>query len=256
MSDLNRTDHQDLEDAGSPGSDSEYNRDLAAEPSASDCAGEPDTTNRTTPWEASRPGPRYRSFWRRILATLRCGPGVFEEIAADPSLTRQALAVVLVANLAAIVGDAVLFAVMASGPAASIVFDSWQGVLRWVLMFLLVPVKRVTSWLIGAFICTVASRWSSAESPSFSHWFRVGGFAQAPVALGIVPIVGGLIGWVYRVVLQTVAVRRVAGVSIGIAIVVGLGAVIGPEVFFALVYWFVTSFVLLVVQTLEGDWSF
>ena len=123
-------------------------------------------------------------------------------------------------------------------------------------MFLLVPAERVTSWLIGAFICTVASRWSSAESPSFSHWFRVGGFAQTPVALGIVPVVGGLIGGVYRMVLQMVAVRKVAGVSIGIAIVVGLVAVIGPEVFFALVYWFVSSFLLLLLQTLEGDWSF
>lgn len=253
---MNRTGSEDLGDPEGNAGDREIDQELAYGPDSTGWAGDADTVDGATPPEADRPAPRYRSFWGRILATLRCGPGVFEEIAADPGLTRQALAVVLVANLAAIVGDAVLFAVMASGPAASIVLDSWQGVLRWVLMFLLVPAKRVTSWLIGAFVCTVASRWSSAESPGFSHWFRVGGFAQAPVGLGIVPMVGGLIGWVYRTVLQMVAVRRVAGVSMGIAIVVGLVAVIGPEIFFALVYWFVSSFLLLVVQTLEGDWSF
>ena len=251
---MNRTGGEDFE--GPEDSAGSREIDLATGPAATGWADEADTVDGSTPAEADRPDSRYRSVWGRILATLRCGPGVFEEIAADPSLTRQALAVVLVANLAAIVGDVVLFAVMASGPAASIVLDSWQSVLRWVLMLLLFPAKRVTSWLIGAFICTVASRWGSAESPSFSYWFRVGGFVQAPVALGIVPMVGGLIGGVYRMVLQIVAVRRVAGVSIGIAIVVGLVAVIGPEVFFALVYWFVTSFVLLMLQTLAGDWSF
>ena len=253
---MNRTGSEGFEGPEGNAGNREIDQESATGRDATGWAGEADAVDGTAPPEADRPGPRYRSVWARILAALRCGPGVFEEIAADPGLTRQALAVVLIANLAAIVGDAVLFAVMVSEPAASIVFDSWQGVLRWLLMFLLVPAKRVTAWLIGAFICTVASRWCSAEPPGFSYWFRVGGFAHAPVALGIVPMVGGLIGGVYRTVLQIVAVRRVAGVSIGIAIVVGLVAVIGPELFFALVYWFVISFVSLALRTLEGDWSF
>ena len=169
---MGRTGSEDLGGHEGDAGNREIDQALANGPDATVWAGEAGTVDGAAPPEADRPGPRYRSFWGRILATCRCGPGVFEEIAADPSLTRQALAVVLVANLVAIVGDGVLFAVMASGPAAPIVFDSWQGVLRWALVFLLVPAKRVTSWLIGAFICTVASRWCSAEPPGFSYWFR------------------------------------------------------------------------------------
>ena len=58
------------------------------------------------------------------------------------------------------------------------------------------------------------------DVPPYSHWLRAMLFASAPGALGIVPFVGSFVGGVYSVVLQVVAIRDLARVPTGTAIVI------------------------------------
>ena len=233
---MNRTDSEDLESVGGAASNREFNRDPANEPDATDCAGQAGATTGTTPPKASRPGPRNRSAWGRLLGTFQCEPGVFEEIAEDPGATRQALSVVVIALLAA-----------TAGRAADIDWDSWQAL----PMLLLFTISGFAAWPIGAAICSVMSRWFSVDCPRFSFWLRAVGFVQAPLAFGVIPVAGSLVGWVYCLVLQVVAVKRLARVSTGIAILVGLVAFLGPGLFAALVSAFAISFIALVTSVLN-----
>ena len=174
--------------------------------------------------------PGHRAFWNRLLGTLRCEAGVFEEIAEDPGATRQALLVVVVALLAA-----------TAGRAAVSDWNSWQAL----PMLLLFAISTFAAWPIGAAICSVMSRWFSVDSPRFSFWLRAVGFIQAPLVLGVIPIAGSLVAWAYCLVLQVVAVKRLGRVSTGIAIIVGLVAFFGPGLFAGLVSAFVISMMAL-----------
>ena len=85
--------------------------------------------------------------------------------------------------------------------------------------------------------------------PAYPHWFRVVGFAHAPSVLVVIPVVGGWIGSGYILVLQVVAAKRLAGVSTGRAIVLGLAVLIGPVVFSFLAFVFTMWFPGFVIWT-------
>lgn len=180
--------------------------------------------------------PGRQAFWDRLLGALRCEPGAFEKIAEDPGATRQALSVVVVALLAA-----------TAGQAAVIDWNSWRAL----PMLLLFAITAFAAWPIGAAICSVMSRWFAADAPRFSFWLRAVGFVQAPLALGVIPIAGSLVAWAYCLVLQVVAVKRLAQVSTGIAVFVGLVAFLGPGLFAALVSAFVISMMALANSVLN-----
>ena len=118
--------------------------------------------------------------------------------------------------------------------AAAMDLNSWRTLLA-LLAALLVAVPV---WPVQAAICTVVSGWLSANSPSFPHWLRAVGFANAPAVLVELPVVGGLVGSGYVLVLQVVAAKRLAEVSTGRAIVVGLAGLIGTAVFMFLMFTF------------------
>ena len=217
--------------ANAPG-DSEI-RQVNQEPANAQDIGDSANSEEST---SSAIPPGHRAFWNRLLGTLRCEAEVFEEIAEDPGATRQALSVVVVALLAA-----------TAGRAAVTDWNSWQAL----PMLLLFAISAFAAWPIGAAICSVMSRWFSVDSPRFSFWLRVVGFIQAPLAIGVIPIAGSLVAWAYCLVLQVVAVKRLARVSTGIAILVGLVAFFGPGLFAGLVSAFVISMMALAKSVLS-----
>ena len=111
--------------------------------------------------------------------------------------------------------------------AADMDLSSWRAlaVLLWTLL------AAVPIWPVRAAICTVVSGWLSANSPNFPQWLRAVAFVHAPSVLIVIPVVGGWVGSGYILVLQVVAVRRLAGVSTGRAVVVALAVLIGSAVF-------------------------
>ena len=144
------------------------------------------------------------STWSRVLAMLKLEPGISEEIASDPNSTKRGLVVVIVASVAACLF--VLPVVLITIPATFVAI-------------------AVTAGLYCLF-----SRLFANEVPAYPNWFRILLFTSAPTALGIVPIVGALVGSVYTIVLHVVAIRDLARITTGAAIVVWLIAVLLPTI--------------------------
>lgn len=132
--------------------------------------------------------------WTRVLAMLKLEPGIAEEIGRDPESTKQGLAVAAVANAVA-------------------------SILALPLLPFLVPLA-IGMTAIAAKAYSLIALLFTDDVPPYSHWLRAMLFASAPGALGIVPFVGTFVGGVYSVVLQIVAIRDLARISTGTAIVV------------------------------------
>lgn len=132
--------------------------------------------------------------WTRVLAMLKLEPGIAEEIGRDPESTKQGLAVAAVANAVA-------------------------SLLALPLLPIVVPLA-VGMTAIAAKAYSLIALLFTDDVPPYSHWLRAMLFASAPGALGIVPFVGTFVGGVYSVVLQIVAIRDLARISTGTAIVV------------------------------------
>ena len=132
--------------------------------------------------------------WNRVVAMLKLEPGTAEEIGRDPESTKQGLAVAAVANALA-------------------------SLLALPLLPIVVPLA-VGMTAIAAKAYSLIALLFTDDVPPYSHWLRAMLFASAPGALGIVPFVGTFVGGVYSVVLQIVAIRDLARIPTGTAIVV------------------------------------
>ena len=171
-----------------------------------------------------------RSAWGRVQRVLRLEPGAFAEIGSDPVATSQGL---LVFAIATCVGSLLL------GP----------------LLLLAIPVSFVGCAIAAGLLC-LAARLFSTQVPEYVQWLRAMWFASVPGALGIVPLIGGLVGGIYTVVLQVVATRDLARISTGAAIVSWLIAIMLPAlVLVTVVVAFVGSLVTIALGELFG-WDF
>ena len=133
---------------------------------------------------------------------LKLEPGISEEIAADPNGTRQGLIVFVVGNAAASI---------------------------WLLPIILitVPIGLLVTAIYAGLLCLL-SRLFSNDVPPYPNWFRTLLFTSAPSALGIIPFIGGVVGGIYVLVLQVVAIRDLARITTGAAVVVWLVVVLLP----------------------------
>ena len=147
----------------------------------------------------------------RLKRALKMEGGVFQEIGADPAATTQAIVVAVAAGL--IGGLGLIFA------------DSFS-LGGWLLGAILAPV-----WLaVITGVAYLVSRLFKTQG-DFMSLFRAFGYASAPRALSLVPIVGWLAGGVWSLILAIRAVRETLEVSDGTAaaivlIPVGLVAVV------------------------------
>ena len=143
------------------------------------------------------------SLWDRLLRVLKLEPGVSEEIATDANATLQAVVVLSLASVVA--------ALLVLGPVA----------------LLAIPFALVGN-AIAAGIVFLVMRAFAAKPPDYMSLFRVLGFAFAPNALGLIPFLGSLAGFVYSAVLSVVAIRDLGRLSTGEAVIVYALSVVIP----------------------------
>ena len=174
------------------------------------------------------------SFVERVVGAARLDAKMYEEVEADTTAMGQAMAVVAAAALAAGVGS---ISSGATGVVAAVV----GGILGWFLW-------AVVTWLVGTKLLP-----EPGTSADLGQMLRTIGFSAAPGllnVLGIIPLVG-LVVWllaaVWQLVAMVVAVRQALDytstgravlvcfigwvfymiVSIGLAMLMGIGSVIG-----------------------------
>ena len=174
------------------------------------------------------------SFVERVVGAARLDARTYEEVEADTTAMGQAMAVVAAAALAAGVGS---ISSGATGVVAAVV----GGIVGWFLW-------AVVTWLVGTKLLP-----EPGTSADLGQMLRTIGFSAAPGllnVLGIIPLVG-LVVWllaaVWQLVAMVVAVRQALDytstgravlvcfigwvfymiVSIGLAMVMGIGSVIG-----------------------------
>lgn len=139
----------------------------------------------------------------RLRRVLKLEAGVFQEIGADPAATVQAIIVVVVASL--IGGLGVLI-----GP-GDFGFGSW----------LLSGLFSVVGLAVGAGILYLLSRMFKAQG-DYMSLFRSLGYASAPQALSIIPIIGGIVGVIWSIILAIRAVKETQNVGDGTAVAIVL----------------------------------
>jgi|FLYL01.1.fsa_nt_gi hypothetical protein len=131
----------------------------------------------------------------RLVRVLKLEPAVFGEIGEDQSATGQAI---LVAALAAAIGNI-------TGSGGNVITRIITGAI---------------GGAIGLFIWTgivfLVGRLFKGQA-DYMQLLRGIGFSAAPYALAIVPVIGGLVGVVYSLIIQIRAVREINRVSDGAA---------------------------------------
>ncbi|HUO47074.1 MAG TPA: YIP1 family protein [Acidimicrobiia bacterium] len=131
----------------------------------------------------------------RLKRALTLQPGVYEEIGNDPQGTTQAIIVTIAASLIGSLGA---------------ILDGRFG--SWLLSGILSPVFLA----VGTGIIFLISRMFKAQG-TYISLFRSLGFAIAPQALNVIPIIGGIVGLVWSVVLAIRAVKETQRVTDGAA---------------------------------------
>jgi hypothetical protein len=137
----------------------------------------------------------------RLKRVLKMEAGVFQEIGGDPAATAQAVIVVvtaaLIAGLGALIGS-------------NFSLGAW----------ILSSIYSVVGLAIGTGIIYLVSRMFKAQGDYISL-FRSLGFAYAPQALGIIPIIG-FVGVIWSIILAIRAVKETQNVPNGTAVAVVL----------------------------------
>jgi hypothetical protein len=124
-------------------------------------------------------------------------PGVFQEIGADPTATVQAIIVVVVASLVGGLGT---------------IFSGDFDAVGWILG----GAYSIVGLAITAGVIYLISRLFQARG-DYTSLFRSLGYASAPQALAIIPILGWLAGLVWSLILAIRAVKETQAVSGGAA---------------------------------------
>ncbi|HSO26614.1 MAG TPA: YIP1 family protein [Anaerolineales bacterium] len=136
--------------------------------------------------------------WQRIAGVFRFRVATFEEIERDPRANGQALLVV--SGVALITGLGYALGASLTGS------DAFET-------FILTVLWTYASWLLWGFITYVLGTRIFGGIATFMEMLRVTGFAYAPLALAIIPFIGGLVGAIWTLAGLFLAVRQ--GLDIG-----------------------------------------
>lgn len=151
------------------------------------------------------------SLGERMVGAMKADVKTFQEIEADPTAIGQAVTVIVIAGVAALIGN--LFRAGVLVGVMSLVL-SLVGTALWSLLVVLIGTKVMPE---------------PTTKADFAEAFRVVGFTAAPGVfnvLAIIPFLGPLISfvvWLWMIVIGVVAVREVLDYSnTGRAIIVCL----------------------------------
>ena len=156
---------------------------------------------------AAGAAPPPSSFLERVKRVFNFETSVYPEVAGDGLATLEAIMVVVLSSLLA--------------------GSFWNLTL---IFFFTVPFALLMT-AVFAVLVSVAARLFNPNSPGFAPWFRALGFAQAPLALGLIPILGSLVGLVYWIATSIAAIHRVARIPVGQAILTWVLALLLPLLF-------------------------
>jgi hypothetical protein len=173
------------------------------------------------------------SFAERMTGAMKADVHTFEEIEADRTAAPQAVAVIVLAGVASLLGNI------------------WRlGIIGGVMM-LVVNVCGYALWALVVVLIGTKVMPEPATKADFNEGFRVMGFTAAPGVfnvLAIIPFLGSLISfviWIWMIVVGVVAVRQVLDyTNTGRAIIVCLIA--------GVICWIITMMVL--TPLLVGSW--
>ena len=146
------------------------------------------------------------SFFGRVKRVFNFETGVYPEVAGNGQATLEAIVVVALATL---------------------FFGSFWSLF---IFFLTVPLALALT-AVSAGLVTLSARLFNQDSPGFAPWFRALAFAQAPLSLGIIPLVGSFIAMVYCIATSIAAIHRVARLPVGLAILTWVIAWLLPVAF-------------------------
>lgn len=129
----------------------------------------------------------------RIIGVLKLDANVYEEIEADENATTQAAIVVAVV---AIVGGLI------GGGISAAMGGSFLG------SFLSQLLSAFIGWLIWSGVTFFVGTSLFGGKATMGEMLRVLGFAQAPGILGIIPVCGSFVGWVWTLACTFIAIRQ------------------------------------------------
>ncbi|MCA9897154.1 MAG: YIP1 family protein [Ardenticatenaceae bacterium] len=129
----------------------------------------------------------------RIIGVLKLDANVYEEIEADENATTQAAIVVAVV---AIVGGLI------GGGISAAMGGSFLG------SFLSQLLSAFIGWLIWSGVTYFVGTSLFGGKATMGEMLRVLGFAQAPGILGIIPVCGSFVGWVWTLACTFIAIRQ------------------------------------------------
>ena len=129
----------------------------------------------------------------RIIGVLKLDANVYEEIEADENATSQAAIVVAVV---AIVGGLI------GGGISAAMGGSFVG------SFLGQLLRAFIGWFIWSAVTYFVGTSLFGGKATMGEMLRVLGFAQAPGILGIIPVCGSFVGWIWTLACTFIAIRQ------------------------------------------------
>jgi hypothetical protein len=134
------------------------------------------------------------NFFNRLIGIFKLDVKTYEEVEADEGATMQALIVVTLVALLGVIGNVIANMIAGGtnliGSILTTLIGSYLGWAAW----------AVISWFVGTNFF--------GGKATIQEMLRVIGFAQAPLLLGIVPCIGGLVGWVWSLATGFIAIRQ------------------------------------------------
>lgn len=132
-------------------------------------------------------------FLERVAGVMKLDVNTYEEIEADESATGQAAMVVAIV---AIVGG------LLAGVAAPLAGGSFLGA------FLGQLIIAFVAWIIWAYVTYYVGTGIFGSKATTGQLLRVLGFAQAPLILGVIPLIGAFIGSLWTLACAFIAIRQ------------------------------------------------
>jgi Yip1-like protein len=137
------------------------------------------------------------SFAERMTGAMKADVRTFEEIEADQTALPQAVAAIVIAGLASLIGNVFRVGIIGG------------------FMFLIVTLCSYALWALVVVLIGTKVMPEPTTKADFNEGFRVMGFTAAPGVfnvLAIIPILGYVISfaiWIWMIVVGVVAVRQV-----------------------------------------------
>lgn len=138
--------------------------------------------------------------FKRIECVVKLDNAVFKEIRDDKDALKQAIVVLYL---------------------SAIIASIWGIIASFGIFLVVILIVAPIGWLIWTGILHIIAKILGGKA-SFKGYLKVTGYSEAPMALGIIPIIGQLIGCIWSLACMVVATREAHEISTGKAVVVVL----------------------------------